>query len=170
MHSDPHLFIIESPPAPPPPGFFPEDVSLYKGPPLPCTQNINRGSSMASPGAICGPTECTTAELMAAREHSILHACAPILPSKLPETDETKLMLWCLALARKQSLVVQLANIQLDCEELESDVVDRLGEEVAEKTLSKIYNLGDAHSHGAKGRLISSISNITYKSVEILAP
>lgn len=59
-------------------------------------------------------------------------------------------------------MVTQLADIQLDCEELERDVTDGLGEETAHKTLSKVYDLGDTCS--AKGRLMLSLSNITYKT------
>lgn len=82
--------------------------------------------------------------------------------------NETLFLLWCKALVEKRKIVTRLADVQLDCEELERDVVDGFGEEIAQKTLRRVYDLGDIHN--AKGRLMLSISNITYKSVEILGP
>ena len=61
--------------APPPPGFFPEDMSLYKRPPMHAPK-ANRGMSMVSPAGVCGGTKCTVEELLAAHESSILRACA----------------------------------------------------------------------------------------------
>ena len=83
-------------------------------------------------------------------------------------TNEGLLLLWCQALARKKRIVAYLADVQLDCEELERDVVDGLGEETAKKAFGTIYNFGDTRS--AKNRLMLSISSITYKSVEKLSP
>lgn len=71
------------------------------------------------------------------------------------------------ALVKKRSIVSQLADVQLECEELEHDMADGLGEDAAKKTVTKIYDLGNA-AQSAKGRLMLSISNITYKSVEVL--
>lgn len=59
--------------------------------------------------------------------------------------------------------MTRLADVQLDCEKLEREVVNGLGEEAVKRALTKVYNLGDMHS--AKGKFMSSISNITYKSV-----
>lgn len=79
---------------------------------------------------------------------------------------ENLLLLWFWALARKQMIETQLADVQLDCEELESDVADGLGIETAKKALSSVYKLCDTGS--AKGRLMLSVSDVTYKSVENL--
>lgn len=85
--------------------------------------------------------------------------------SELPKKDEA-LLLWCRALIERPKIVTRLADVLLDREKLERDVINAFGEEVAKKILDTAYDLGDAHS--AKGRLMSSISNITYKSVETL--
>lgn len=73
------------------------------------------------------------------------------------------LLLWRQALTKKCQMVALLADVQLDCEELEYDVMDELGEETALKALRKFYDLGDTDN--AKGRFMLSISSITYKSV-----
>lgn len=78
--------------------------------------------------------------------------------------NETLLLLWCQALTKKQQIVAELADVQLDCEELQGDVADRLGEEITQKIFKKFYVPGDKCN--ARGRLMLSLSAVTYKSVE----
>ena len=78
MPSNLQSFTVAPRPAPPPPGFFPEDTSLYNRPLSPCGPTVTEGSSMDPSVAVDGHTEYTTKELIAARERSTLRACASV--------------------------------------------------------------------------------------------
>lgn len=68
--------VVVSPPAPPPPGFFPEDLSLYKRPAW--APKLLTGPSVAAPATTRKAKDWTTEELLVAREKNILRACAPV--------------------------------------------------------------------------------------------
>ncbi|KAF9231916.1 hypothetical protein BU15DRAFT_67914 [Melanogaster broomeanus] len=62
---------------------------------------------------------------------SMQHSCGQKFPSEDDPTGEELLGEWHRAIARKLLIISQLADAQLDCEELQYDVVDKLGEETA---------------------------------------